>query len=84
MFRLLDRKRPDINLFSGLPDFDGPEPGNKKRRLPEIKTPISRIYCNLRSTNVHIVLELNPKMQLSQERGIDVNEKNFNNGIIVP
>ena len=30
---LPDRKRPDINFFTGLPDFAEPEPGNKKRKF---------------------------------------------------
>ena len=37
---------------------------------------IARIHCVLRSTNVEIVLEVNPKIQLSQVHGVNITEVN--------
>ena len=37
---------------------------------------IARIHCDLRSTNVEIVLEVKPKIQLSQVHGVNITEVN--------
>ena len=51
-------------------------------RLPEFKTPISRISCDLHNTNVDIAFEVNPKIQLSQVRGVDITEDNVQSCLI--